>query len=283
MASRTRTPLPPWSEMLSLLQSYADREGHACVPYKHREQGLALGHWVYMQRRGRRVGTLSQRRQRSLRHLPGWSWNPGADRWETRFKALTRYAKREGHAGVPCDHIEDGLKLGSWASTQRIRYHQGFITAEQQQRLERLPGWQWERRSKQWRVGLRHLQHYARKHGHSAVPQEYTVRGYVLGRWVNSQRNHRADLAPDQIADLERLPGWAWNLYEAQWERAYHHLLVFAEKNGHAVVPTDHEQAGIKLGQWVARQRFAHGRRKLDKERADRLRVVKGWRWEARG
>ena len=46
-------------------------------------------------------GTLDADRQRRLQDLPGWTWDPYADKWEEGFRRLLDYVERHGHARVP--------------------------------------------------------------------------------------------------------------------------------------------------------------------------------------
>lgn len=76
-----------WEDGFTALLQYADREGHACPPHDHMEDGFPLGSWTRRQRldrapRGKRTG-MSAERQRRLESVPGWEWrlpvgwNPG--------------------------------------------------------------------------------------------------------------------------------------------------------------------------------------------------------------
>ena len=47
--------------------------------------GYALGKWVVSQRHSQGKGTLDADRQRRLQALPGWTWDPFADKWEEGF------------------------------------------------------------------------------------------------------------------------------------------------------------------------------------------------------
>lgn len=60
------------------LRRYADREGNAQPPAKHREPladiTIALGQWVSLQRHLHGKGELDEQRAAALERLPGWSW-----------------------------------------------------------------------------------------------------------------------------------------------------------------------------------------------------------------
>jgi len=128
-----------WEEGFSALRKYIAREGHSRISQSHIEDGFSLGRWVTRQRS--RKESLPPERISRLESLAGWVWDALADAWEVRFAALLRYVEREGHAAVPLLHIEDGHKLGHWASNCRFRAER--LTADQKSRLGSLPGWEW--------------------------------------------------------------------------------------------------------------------------------------------
>ena len=66
-----------WEEGFAHLQSFVEREGHARVPYAHREGGYRLGQWTYLQRaayHGKRWRPPTPERRARLEALPGWTW-----------------------------------------------------------------------------------------------------------------------------------------------------------------------------------------------------------------
>lgn len=81
--------------------------------------GYQLGKWVIKQRRDRVKGILDADRQRRLKDLRGWSWDPRSDLWEEGFCPPFDYVKSHGDARVPSAYTSDGYRLGGWVSTQR--------------------------------------------------------------------------------------------------------------------------------------------------------------------
>jgi hypothetical protein len=77
-----------------------------------------LGQWVAVQRYYYTKGITAPARKAQLDEL-GFVWNRRDWLWETGFAALKTFKAREGHCRVYATHIEGGLKLGFWASTQR--------------------------------------------------------------------------------------------------------------------------------------------------------------------
>ncbi|MDA2992373.1 MAG: Helicase associated domain protein, partial [Actinomycetota bacterium] len=92
-----------WQRKYALLQQFQRREGHALVPQGHIEDGVKLGTWVLEQRN--HEDTISEERRKLLESVPGWSWNPHEDSFEKGYRALRRFAVREGHSRVPAEHV----------------------------------------------------------------------------------------------------------------------------------------------------------------------------------
>jgi hypothetical protein len=101
---RTRQPMP--SNTGSLLQRFADREGHAIVPATHVEQGYRLGAWIDEQRSAYARGELNAKRIARFEAVPGWTRTPLADTWERGFASLQGFVVREAHTLVPATHVE---------------------------------------------------------------------------------------------------------------------------------------------------------------------------------
>lgn len=149
--------------------------------------------------------------------------------------------------------------------------------------LEALPGWVWSVLEAKWEEGFSHLEAFAKGEGHANVPRTFKTEEdrYGLGAWVSSKRSVKDDLSPDRIAQLETVPGWSWSVLEAQWEEGFGHLKTFAEREGHARVPTKFKttEEGYKLGSWISNNRTKKA--KLAPERKARLESLPGWVWKA--
>ena len=85
-----------WEEGFARLRTFVDREHHARVPDRWIEDGFPLGTWARSQRRVFRDGRMPEDRIRRFDALPGWSWDPFGDAWETGFRHLAAFVEREG-------------------------------------------------------------------------------------------------------------------------------------------------------------------------------------------
>jgi hypothetical protein len=105
--------------------------------------------------------------------------------------------------------MEDGYRLGSWVSVQRL--NKDGISHERRQRLADL-GFVWDPHGTAWEEGFKHLQAFVEEHKHCRVPTNYkSTNGYTLGRWIAQQRRTRDALSIERKTRLDAL-GFVWNV-----------------------------------------------------------------------
>lgn len=236
--------------------------------------------WIEGQRSDFRKGVLEHDRAERLAALPGWSWSPHADDWESGFSHLQRYIETHGDSRVPRSYKQDGFRLGSWAGKQRDKYRKGNLDKDKIERLEATPGWSWDPLSESWENGFAHLAAYVKQYGHARVPQAFLHDGFALGSWIASQR-HRyriGALEKDREQRLTELAGWTWNPHTDRWEEGYKKLLRYVELHGNADAPTSCVVDGYKLGAWLRNMRSGHVT--MSDERRSKLEQLPGWTWD---
>jgi superfamily II DNA or RNA helicase len=270
-----------WEFWFGLLTAYVDREGTAQVPIRSTADGYALGRWVASQRTAARHHALAAHRIARLDKLPGWTWDPFADRWEEGFERLLAFTRREGLARPSGAQIEDGFPLGQWAGMQRTASAKGYLQPARRARLQNLPGWSWDTSETEWEEAFQRLTEFANRESTSNVPSRHVEAGFALGHWVSRQRGsgRAGQLDEGRRIRLEALPGWQWDLKEAAWEDAFSRLERFAARTGHAAPTVDFDDEQFKLGQWLNVQRVLRQAGLLDPARSRRLAQLPGWRW----
>ena len=67
------------------------------------------------------------------------------------------------------------------------------------------------------------------------------------------------------------------------WYSWFGMLQAFVEREGHARVPVSHVESSQRLGMWAGKQRSAHARGVLTRERAAMLESLPGWSWDPHG
>jgi predicted helicase len=112
--------------------------------------------------------------------------------------------------------------------------------------LERL-GLSWDR----W-FGL--LQKFKKREGHCRVAFTHIEDSVKLGYWVCRQRKIRGQISSGRQSKLDAL-SFTWDPFIEQWEESFAALEKYRILKGHCRVPANFKIDGIKLGNWVSRQR----------------------------
>ncbi len=202
-----------WEEGFANLQAFVAQKGHPRVPQSHKTaDSYTLGEWVVTQRKAYSSRTLKPGRAERLEALPGWIWDPFAERWEKGFAHLQAFVEQKGHSRVPGGFkADDGYRLGQWLKVQRKGRED--MKGERMSRLEALPGWTWDALASRWEAAFARLEGYVADNGAALVPKSYkTADSYPLGQWGRNQRALRVkgNLSADHARRLEALPGWVW-------------------------------------------------------------------------
>lgn len=225
-----------WTATLEVLRSYAAEHGTVAehpsgdsrfAGMKDRETPRRdLGVWMATQRQAYRLGTLSEGQAAALEALPGWEWDAGLPEVDVDMvEALRVFVEFEKHAGVPDDHLEDGLRLGAWCwAVRRRRWTDTLAPALFDEIRAATPSkWRaghfdWAKTATQWRIGYFGLRQFAQREGNARpgarVREELPDTAVGVGQWVALQRmNYRRGLLDEQqVQLLEALPGWAWEV-----------------------------------------------------------------------
>ena len=64
------------------------------------------------------------------------------------------------------DYVEEGFRLGDWATHQRSLYAKEELDDDRVTRLEELNGWTWDGRAERWEEGFNHLCRFVESEGH---------------------------------------------------------------------------------------------------------------------
>ena len=258
-----------WEKAYAALKTFHKREGHCLIPQKLLIEGIKIGNWATTQRLGK--DTLTADRVKRLNKL-GFSWDPIGDQWEKAFSALKKFHKREGHCLVTKKIEIDGIKLGNWIVTQRIRKH--LLNSDRIKRLNSI-GFSWDPVSDQWEKAFSALKKFHKREGHCLVPKYQIEDGLHLGAWVNKQRQRKKHLTDEQIYRLGAID-FSWNPYTENWEACFKALQEFQRKEGHCLVSSKLKLGGINLGMWVNSQR--QRKDKLTADQVKRLNAI-GFIW----
>ena len=96
----------------------------------------------------------------------------------------------------------------------------------------------------------------------------------------------KGTLSADRIANLDAVPGWEWDQFEADYQRTLASLRQYVAREGHARVLQGHVETfdgdDIKLGTWVSNRRTDYRKARLSSDRVAALEAIDGWVWGQR-
>lgn len=195
--------------------------------------------------------------------------------WERYYASAEDWAWHHDGKRLPRLTRHAGVGIGEWAVDQRLARTWGTLPGERIERLERIPGWYWDRATADWDDTYALLAAHTLAHGtvaendlgESVFAGRHSVGACRrrLGVWVAEQRQRHRDalLDADHAAKLEQLPGWTWDGGLPAGDVAMVQALrCYVEFEKHAQVPDGHLEDGLPLGAWcwAVRRRRLTGR-----------------------
>ena len=256
-----------WDHYFAAASAYYAEHGNLKVPLRYKTPGgLSLGDWVQTQRqirKGKRTfGSLTQQQIERLDSI-GMVWETRSETaWAKGLEAARRYHQKYGDLRVLSGYKdESGFALGKWMQGIRNRYHSGALTPDQITEMETL-NIDWNMVDSRWEHGYAEAVAYYEKHGNLEFPKHYVAKsGFYLGRWLENQRASylKGELSNDKIQRLEAI-GMLWEgRNDRQWWQAYEAARRYFQNHGDLEVPYEYVTPdGLRLGQWVVRQRMAY-------------------------
>lgn len=267
------------SEILKVLDTFVEREGHACVPRTHIERGIRLGDAVDHLRTLRGTGSLPAKAAAALQARVGWFWSRGDSLHHVLITAVGEFIAYNGHA-----KFKKGSELAAAADTVRAEFADGRLDDDLFHALQSFPEWSWESAYDYgWNDRYRELLAFVALRGHARLPQ--LVNGSSrLATWASWQRaRYRAgDLPASRVRRLDMIPEWEWHPEMGVRQRYVEELKKYIAKHGHGTVPNDYvTDDGYRLGValWKVRRDHHYGR--IPEHRMALLNAVEGWTWDA--
>jgi superfamily II DNA or RNA helicase len=270
-----------WNRNYEILKAESIRRGTSLIPIRKKIDGVAIGSWCQKQRSDFARGAISEDRVSLLNALPDWTFSPFEDQWNEMFLLLKRFSENTGHARPTASFISNGKNLGNWTSRQRQNYKLGTLTKPQIANLESLPGWIWNRSESAWMENLQILIDFSRIHGHTSLPEDFSVDGRNIQSWVynQKQRKRSGKLETDRIQMLEALPEWAWDAHGSRWDKTYQILSEYVLGGGTMPPPKNLKFKGANLSSWMNTQRRKWRDGQLSKDQISLLEKLHGWNW----
>jgi hypothetical protein len=280
-----------WEDMLEKLVAFKQKNNHCNVPQKFQEDP-DLGIWVLRQRLRHKAGTLDiERRQKLETH--GFAWKAGGTPWETLFRDLAEYKRKNGHCNVS---VKENGKLARWITAQRRAKQNMELNAAKIDRLKSI-GFAWhapiviqgsggevrrlEMAHGKWSFMFNQLLQFRQQRGDCNVPSGWKENPQ-LANWVTVQRRAkrlgRKTITQEQIRKLDEI-GFVWDHDRSKltWDEMFSFLQEYKRRHGDCKVLAKWPD-NPKLASWVSNQRSAKKAGKLSEEKIQRLTEV-GFQW----
>lgn len=267
------------SEILKVLDTFIEREGHACVPRAHIEGGLRLGDAVDHLRSLNAKGDLPGKAASALQSRSGWFWESGETADHVLVSAVGEFIALQGHA-----KLKPGTDLAAAADAVRADLADGKLSGHLFDALQSFHEWKWESAYDYgWGDRYRELTAFVELNGHARIP-EHINGSSRLAQWASWQRSryHAGDLPESRRRRLEMIDAWAWRPERAIRQRYVTELIQYIEKHGTHLVPhafvTDD---GYPLGTSLMKIRRDYRNGALAANTLAALENIPGWTWDS--
>ncbi|WP_370424372.1 Helicase associated domain protein, partial [Streptomyces sp. QH1-20] len=279
-----------WARGWAKLKQYTEREGHARVPYEHKEGAYPLGTWVAEQRRAYGAGQMNGRRAARLEKL-GMAWSAADARFQENLAAARVYYQQHWTLCAPRSATMLDKPVGQWLSNLRrpgaLEGHPEWETALKEVDEDWNPEWpaEWQRHY----AALREL--VRDEEGPVGVLPGFTVHGMDIGKWLAKQRKPEvwAALAEGQREGLEAVgvtplapapvpvepdvPAEPSTAPASTFERGVAALAQYKARTGSVTVPRSHierleDGSEVKLGVFLSNSKSRRAKLTTDKLQA---------------
>lgn len=241
--------------------------------------GARLGKWIVTQRINYRNGMgISPSRIERLNKI-GMNWKTLHERqWDERYALAVQYYNKYGD--LRPNH-EKYPKLANWLVKQRRKQRDGLLEDDHFEMLSAL-GMIWDFED-EWEQKFELARTYFEEHGNLDIPATYKTKdGVCLGAWYRGIRNQFKDgtLTEERRRKLESI-GIQWeSVLERTWAQFYELAKQYYSEHGNLNVRSNYEtEDGVKLGTWIAGQRYSKKKNRLSEEQIRLLDEI-GMSWQ---
>ncbi|MCT2588345.1 Helicase associated domain protein [Streptomyces sp. N2-109] len=271
-----------WARGWAKLKQFTEREGHARVPYGHKEGATPLGQWVAEQRRAYGAGQMTGLRAKRLEKL-GMVWSVADERFQENLQAAKAYFEERWTLCAPRTATMLDRPVGQWLSNLR---RPGALAdkPEWEAALKEIdedwnPSWpaEWQRHFAVVREML------AEETILAYVEPGVTVHGMDIGKWLARQRQPEvwAALADGQRERMEAFgvvphppepeaPAKPSTAPVSAFERGVAALAQYKARTGSLTVPRAHVErledgSEVKLGVFLSNTKTRRAKLTADK------------------
>jgi superfamily II DNA or RNA helicase len=251
-----------WARGWAALKRFTEREGHARVPYGHKEPPgpYPLGQWVAEQRRAYGAGQMTGQRAARLEKL-GMVWSLADERFQENLEAAKAYYEQHWTLCAPRSAVALDRPVGQWLSNLRrpgaLDGHPEWKAALEEIDPDWNPAWPAD-----WQRHYAALRELLRDEDQADVLPGVTVHGMDVGQFVQRNRQHTVwtGLMDGQRERLEQLgitplppeqetPANARKAASGAFERGIAALAQYKARTGSVTVPRAHVETIVIDGQ----------------------------------
>lgn len=203
------------------------------------------------------------------------SWIANSDPWEIKLKLLKDYITV--HHIIPAVNTKyKEVRLGSWACTNRNFYRNGKLSQDKIDKLNGIPEWKWEYDNDFWTIRYNVIKEYVDLN--KKLPSPGTIfNGFNISYMIKAIRQlyHKKLFSKEQIALLNALPYWKWDVRGEKWNDKFEELKTFYAKYNR--FPKLGDINNKNLHTWILGMKDKKNSKKLSKERNDKMKVFPEW------
>lgn len=269
--------LPLFAERFEQLKSFIEK--HGTMPSEKVKDADEHGIARYFMniKKDKRDNRLHEYYEKSLDTLkPVWQWTK-IDKFHQQVNDVKQWVTQHGKLPVRSNKTDTEYKLGKFCENNRDMYNSKKLTdPEKIKTLESIPHWFWKRPEFDDRID--ELKLFVEKNNRFPKSSGSERR---LAYWITCQREARNDLSSDQIAKLESIDGWKWNVLDGDFIEKYDSLKLWLnENNSKYPRPTSKDPNEKRLGNFVRGIKSKH--ETYVKKFADRVTLLESlpnWKW----
>lgn len=256
-----------WERNYLEAMNYFNEHGNLYMDIKYMtETGFKLGYWISRLRH--KKDELSEEQVSRLNRI-GMVWDTEQYRFDEGLVHAKKYFTQHGDLKVPVKYVcDDGYTLGLWINLKRRLYAGGKLSDENIAALEQL-GISWNPTADQWQAMYNEAKRYYDENGNLDVPRDNAQ----LYNWLTRQRNTRSkgQMKDYQIKMLDDI-SMIWNLFDYRWNIYYDAVAEYCQDNSIDELTAQYvSEKGLRIGEWLARQRKLYREDSLDDDKAERL------------
>jgi len=239
--------------------------------------------WVKSTRDKYANGALSKSMITQLNSLKGWTWTVETiDHDQLFLDAYMRYISITNELFIRKNQLFEGLDLHSWSKSLRSSFQRGLLNSELRNKIEQIPGWEWDANDQRWNQSYNKLRIFAEVNGH-ANPSNSNPETSTVAHFASNQRSdwRRGTLSNDRINKMEALPHWTWTPLDdlLPWKKSYERLTSYVNRTGSCKVSKKVDHDGTNLWNWINYQRMRYRRNELNDHQISLLGSIPDWEW----